>query len=84
MIPFLMAEINPIKLAAISKIDAWVQVACPRLSIDWGADFTKPVLTSYELEVAVESTDWKEVYPMDYYSQDGGSWGNMVHRTQKK
>ena len=35
VVPFLMAEINPVKLAMITEIDAWVQVACPRLSIDW-------------------------------------------------
>ncbi|CAI5468459.1 unnamed protein product [Closterium sp. Yama58-4] len=34
-------------------IDAWVQVACPRLSIDWGEAFTAPMLTPYELEVAL-------------------------------
>lgn len=38
---FLMAELNPAKLAAISHIEAWVQVSCPRLSIDWGAGFIK-------------------------------------------
>jgi 2-(3-amino-3-carboxypropyl)histidine synthase len=38
---FLMAELNPLKLAAIQHIDAWVQVSCPRLSIDWGAGFVK-------------------------------------------
>lgn len=38
---FLMAELNPLKLAAITHIEAWVQVSCPRLSIDWGAGFVK-------------------------------------------
>jgi 2-(3-amino-3-carboxypropyl)histidine synthase len=38
---FLMAELNPAKLAAIAHIQAWVQVSCPRLSIDWGAGFVK-------------------------------------------
>ena len=33
--------------------DAFVQIACPRLSIDWGEDFVKPVLTPYEAEVAL-------------------------------
>lgn len=27
----------------------WVQVACPRLSIDWGEAFDKPLLTPYEV-----------------------------------
>jgi 2-(3-amino-3-carboxypropyl)histidine synthase len=38
---FLMAELNPAKIATISNIEAWVQVSCPRLSIDWGAGFVK-------------------------------------------
>ena len=38
---FLMAELNPLKLAKMPHIDAWVQVSCPRLSIDWGEAFIK-------------------------------------------
>ena len=38
---FLMAELNPVKISAISHIEAWVQVSCPRLSIDWGEGFAK-------------------------------------------
>ena len=75
-----MAEINRAKLPMIKEIDVWVQVACPRLSIDWGEGFDKPILTPYELEVAMKETDWQEVYPMDYYSNDGGKWSNMAHR----
>ena len=55
-------------------IDAWIQVACPRLSIDWGYAFTKPLLNSYEAEVAFQGTEWKSVYPMDFYAKDGGAW----------
>ena len=31
----LLSEIFPAKLALFSDVEAWVQVACPRLSIDW-------------------------------------------------
>jgi 2-(3-amino-3-carboxypropyl)histidine synthase len=79
VIPFLMAELNPKKLEEIG-VDAWVQVSCPRLSIDWSDGFTKPILTPYETEVALGHTEWKEVYPMDYYSTDAGAWGNMSYR----
>lgn len=27
----------------------WVQIACPRLSIDWGTAFSKPLLSPYEV-----------------------------------
>ena len=31
-----------------------VQIACPRLSIDWGLAFTKPLLTTFEASVALD------------------------------
>ena len=30
---------------------SWVQVACPRLSIDWGYAFPKPLLSPYEVRI---------------------------------
>lgn len=93
VVPFLMAEINRVKLANVKEVDIWVQVACPRLSIDWGATggggedgsgsggiVLKPILTPYELEVALGEAEWQSVYPMDFYSNDGGPWANMAHR----
>lgn len=76
-IPFvvvLLSEIFPAKLAMMQDVDAWVQIACPRLSIDWGYAFDKPLLSPYEAEVALNAAQWKEVYPMDFYSADGGAW----------
>lgn len=52
----------------------WVQIACPRLSIDWGYAFAKPLLNPYEAEVALEGIGWQEVYPMDFYAKEGGAW----------
>ena len=49
----LLSEISPAKIAAIRGPDAWIQIACPRLSIDWGDAFSTPVLTPYEAEVAL-------------------------------
>lgn len=43
---FLMAELNPQKLSIINGIDCWVQISCPRLSIDWGREFSKVIITS--------------------------------------
>ena len=34
-------------------VDAWIQIACPRLSIDWGEGFQKPTLTPYEALIAL-------------------------------
>ena len=78
-IPFvnlLLSEIFPGKLAAMSDVECWVQIACPRLSIDWGYAFSRPLLTPYEALVALGvRAGWKEgndgVYPMDFYSKEG-------------
>ena len=66
----------PAKLASFAHVEAWVQVCCPRLSIDWGHAFAVPLLSSYEAQVALAATDWRETYPMDYYSKAGGEWCN--------
>ncbi len=48
---FLLSEVSPDSLRLFEKsIDFWVQIACPRLSIDWGAQFSKPCLTTYEIQ----------------------------------
>ena len=76
VIPFLMSELNPSKLALIDVVEVWVQVACPRLSIDWSGGFTKPILTPYELEVAMDEIDFSDVYPMNFYASGGGPYTN--------
>jgi len=35
---------NPQKMALLKDADTFAQIACPRLSIDWGEDFQKPVI----------------------------------------
>jgi 2-(3-amino-3-carboxypropyl)histidine synthase len=75
----LLSEISPAKIAALRGPEAWVQIACPRLSIDWGEAFGVPVLTPYEAEVALGALPgWWELpgkgaYPMDYYAKEGGA-----------
>ncbi|KAK3683072.1 Diphthamide biosynthesis protein 1 [Vermiconidia calcicola] len=49
----LLSEIFPGKLAMMPDVECWVQVACPRLSIDWGYAFPKPLLTPYEALVVL-------------------------------
>lgn len=70
----LLSEIFPAKLALFADVDAWVQIACPRLSIDWGYAFPKPLLNPYEAEVMLQGTQWQQIYPMDFYARDGGQW----------
>lgn len=78
VIRILLSEIFPQKLALMDqKVDAWVQIACPRLSIDWGMAFSKPLLTPFEASVALKTTSWNPdlPYPMDFYAnQSLGPW----------
>lgn len=76
VVNLLLSEIFPGKLASMSDVECWVQIACPRLSIDWGYAFSRPLLTPYEALIALgvrESwdTDNKGVYPMDFYAKEG-------------
>ena len=89
----LLSEIFPKKLEMLSTtkpgsgqgVSAWVQIACPRLSIDWGHFFVVPVLSPFELYVAIgevadpslwSTGDEEKGYPMDFYSKTGGPWAN--------
>ena len=58
----LMSEIFPGKLAMMSDVEAWVQIACPRLSIDWGYAFPRPLLSPYEalVTLGVRDAPWLE------------------------
>ncbi|XP_051848118.1 2-(3-amino-3-carboxypropyl)histidine synthase subunit 1 isoform X2 [Antechinus flavipes] len=71
----LLSEIFPNKLGLFPQVDVWVQVACPRLSIDWGTAFPKPLLTPYEAAVALRDVSWQQPYPMDFYASNSlGPW----------
>eukprot|EP00467_Chlorarachnion_reptans_P016052 CAMPEP_0114500442 /NCGR_PEP_ID=MMETSP0109-20121206/7964_1 /TAXON_ID=29199 /ORGANISM="Chlorarachnion reptans, Strain CCCM449" /LENGTH=379 /DNA_ID=CAMNT_0001678099 /DNA_START=310 /DNA_END=1450 /DNA_ORIENTATION=+ len=80
-------EITPRIFDAFPQIQSWVQVACPRLAIDWGKEYTsKPLLTPYEAFKALDGVsnngeskeNREEIYPMDYYaSASGKPWTNI-------
>ncbi|GMR41189.1 hypothetical protein PMAYCL1PPCAC_11384, partial [Pristionchus mayeri] len=78
LVRILLSEIFPEKLALLHQIDAYAQVACPRLSIDWGHFFARPLLSPYELSVALgDIAAPASFYPMDFYSNEvPGPWGN--------
>lgn len=83
VVKIILSEIFPKKLAMFEDIDAFVQVACPRLSIDWGYAFSKPLLTPYEAMVMLKEDVpfTEEFYPMDYYYKDGyGRGKNPNHK----
>lgn len=53
-IPILLSEMSPQKIALFGPdLVTFVQTSCPRLSIDWGDAFPKPLLSPYEAAVAL-------------------------------
>lgn len=64
---FAMGKLNVPKLANFLEIDIFVLVACPENSLLDSADFYKPVVTPFEMEVACNrNREWSEEYVTDF------------------
>ncbi|KLO15875.1 Diphthamide synthesis [Schizopora paradoxa] len=90
-IPILLSELSPAKLKLFdSHLSTFVQTSCPRLSIDWGLAFEKPLLSPYEAAVALkrlpgwtvantpdeaEGSSTTTTYRMDFYEM-GTPWAS--------
>ncbi|MDP6011253.1 MAG: diphthamide biosynthesis enzyme Dph2, partial [Candidatus Poseidoniaceae archaeon] len=46
-------------------VDAFVNTACPRIAIDDSVKYDKPLITPYELEVALGEKKWEQGYQFD-------------------
>lgn len=82
-VKLMMPEVIQDTLKRFKSVDVWVQIACPRLSIDWGDFFESPLLNPYEfsqcvrhyMDVPKMPGDISKVnYPMDFYAKN--SCGN--------
>jgi 2-(3-amino-3-carboxypropyl)histidine synthase len=54
-------EITPDALMEFQNIDAYVNTACPRISLDAPGKFQKPILTFNELMVALGEVEWTDM-----------------------
>jgi 2-(3-amino-3-carboxypropyl)histidine synthase len=54
-------EITPEALMQFPKIDAFINTACPRVSLDDTKNFQKPVITSNEACILLEEISWEEL-----------------------
>ncbi|GAW83078.1 diphthamide synthesis protein [Plasmodium gonderi] len=72
----LLPEIFNEKLSLFKNVDVFIQIGCPRLSIDWGNYNDKPLLNTYEAYVFLKSLKYRDIYPMDYYASMGNVWTN--------
>ena len=46
-------------------VDAFVNTACPRIAIDDSVRYAKPLITPFELEVALGEKKWESGYQFD-------------------
>ena len=54
-----VGKLTPAKLANFLEVEAWVLVACSENSLVQGhKDFPKPIITPWELEVALAEREW--------------------------
>ena len=56
---FVIREISPEALIEFPSVDAYVNTACPRISLEAPAKFPKPVLTVNEFMVVAGETSWE-------------------------
>ncbi|MBT4576907.1 diphthamide biosynthesis enzyme Dph2 [Candidatus Woesearchaeota archaeon] len=56
-----MSEITEDKLINLYDIDAFVELACPRIAIDAAALFSKPLLTAREFAVVTGDLTWEDL-----------------------
>lgn len=56
-----MNELTPDKLMNFYNIDAFIELACPRIAIDDFAKYEKPILTFKEALVALGEKSWEDI-----------------------
>ncbi|KAM5540108.1 hypothetical protein V8D89_006248 [Ganoderma adspersum] len=62
-----VGKINPAKLANFLEVEVFVLVACPENSVLDAKEFLRPIVTPYELEVALQPTQtWTGRYVLDF------------------
>ncbi|CCA66417.1 related to DPH2-diphtheria toxin resistance protein [Serendipita indica DSM 11827] len=62
-----VGKLNPAKLANFAEIECFVLVACPENSIVESKDFMQPVVTPFELEIALGLVEqWNGRYILDF------------------
>ena len=66
---FVVGKVNAAKIANFSEVGAWVVVGCWESSLIDGKEFWKPVITPFELELALKSDDervWTGEWSSDF------------------
>jgi 2-(3-amino-3-carboxypropyl)histidine synthase len=64
---FAIREITPEMVMDFPTVDAYVNTACPRISLDAPSKFQKPMLTLNEALVVVGEISWKELCKKGFF-----------------
>ncbi|MEM3874721.1 MAG: diphthamide biosynthesis enzyme Dph2 [Candidatus Bathyarchaeia archaeon] len=64
---FAIREITPETVINFPTVDAYVNTACPRVSIDVPSKFSKPMLTMNEALVVTGEISWKELCKRGFF-----------------
>ncbi|GAA5856694.1 hypothetical protein JCM9279_000303 [Rhodotorula babjevae] len=79
-----VGKLNPAKLANFIEVECWVLVACPENSMVDSKEFLRPIVTPFELELALTGKAWTGDYLLDFaallesstFGQDAGTVGS--------
>ncbi|KAI9292716.1 diphthamide biosynthesis protein, partial [Neoconidiobolus thromboides FSU 785] len=64
---FVMGKLNVAKLANFMEIDIFILIACPENSLIDSKEFFKPIVTPFELELALDSRlEWNGTYSTEF------------------
>lgn len=64
---FAVREVTPEAVMNFPTVDAYVNTACPRISLDEPSKFQKPILTLNEALVVVGEVSWKELCKKGFF-----------------
>ncbi|KAL8924635.1 MAG: hypothetical protein Q9208_003950 [Pyrenodesmia sp. 3 TL-2023] len=84
---FVVGKINAAKVANFSEIGAWVVIGCWESSLVDSKDFWKPILTPFELELALASDEeriWSGEWKSDFQSVLEEASRQSVNHTSDK
>ncbi|KDE07589.1 hypothetical protein MVLG_02055 [Microbotryum lychnidis-dioicae p1A1 Lamole] len=61
-----VGKLNPAKLANFMEVECFVLVACPENTLIDSKEFLRPIVTPFELELALTSKPWTGKYVLDF------------------
>ena len=67
---FALREITPEALMQFPTVDAFVNTACPRISLDDASKFLKPVLTLEETSVVLGEMSWEKLCKEGWFASE--------------